>query len=269
MLVYRGRIFGYDILSPLPLCHLLSSYTKQLARVQLNANGLVTWNGHLCQPDFQHYLPTAGSCLLNSSNLLALVHRSPSIPFGAGATLFPTSCTQSQSRHLNYPSPPCWFASTQTPSACSHLIKVLALGGTQGRRVSVRSHASYLPFPPKPRNYRTYFHAILLCRNSQWVITLWNFLNFTDRQRTANEGTNEISTDIYQNEKGSYSSDSTPSLGTSICYGCGPKIKKKKKETKINLTVISNLLLEKQRKRNPHSLLVKNVNWHWLWKASW
>ena len=28
---------------------------------------------------------------------------------------------------------------------------------------------------------------------------------------------------------GSCSSDWTPSLGTSICYGCGPKKKKKKK----------------------------------------
>ena len=31
---------------------------------------------------------------------------------------------------------------------------------------------------------------------------------------------------------GSCSSDSTPSLGTSICPGCGPKKEKKKKEKK-------------------------------------
>ena len=36
---------------------------------------------------------------------------------------------------------------------------------------------------------------------------------------------------------GSWSSDSTPSLGTSICQGCGPektkRLKKKKKESKL------------------------------------
>ena len=37
-------------------------------------------------------------------------------------------------------------------------------------------------------------------------------------------------------EAGSYSSDSTPSLGTSICCRCGPKkAKKKKKKKKKNL----------------------------------
>ena len=33
-------------------------------------------------------------------------------------------------------------------------------------------------------------------------------------------------------ETSGYSSDLTPSLGTSICHGCGPKKKKKKKEKK-------------------------------------
>ena len=33
---------------------------------------------------------------------------------------------------------------------------------------------------------------------------------------------------------GSYSSDSTPSLGTSICRGCSPKKTKKKKKEKPN-----------------------------------
>ena len=34
-------------------------------------------------------------------------------------------------------------------------------------------------------------------------------------------------------EAGSYSSHSTPSLGTSICHGCGPKKKKKKKNQNL------------------------------------
>jgi len=33
-------------------------------------------------------------------------------------------------------------------------------------------------------------------------------------------------------QAGSCSSDLTPSLGTSICHGCGPKKTEKKKETK-------------------------------------
>ena len=36
-------------------------------------------------------------------------------------------------------------------------------------------------------------------------------------------------------EAGSYGSDSTPSLGTSICHRCGPKEQKKKKKKKKNL----------------------------------
>ena len=36
-------------------------------------------------------------------------------------------------------------------------------------------------------------------------------------------------------QAGSYSSDLTPSLGTYICYGCGPKKQKKKKMKKANL----------------------------------
>ena len=38
-------------------------------------------------------------------------------------------------------------------------------------------------------------------------------------------------------EPSSYSSDSTPSLGTSICRECGPKKTKKKKEKKKEFLV--------------------------------
>ena len=37
-------------------------------------------------------------------------------------------------------------------------------------------------------------------------------------------------------EAGSYSSDSTPSLGTSLCHVCGPKTQKEKKKKKGNRT---------------------------------
>lgn len=52
------------------LPHTLSSYTKQLARVQLTAKGLITWNGHLATS-----LPATCLQLLNSSNLLTLVQQ--------------------------------------------------------------------------------------------------------------------------------------------------------------------------------------------------
>ena len=51
---------------------------------------------------------------------------------------------------------------------------------------------------------------------------------------------------------GSYSSDSTPSLGTSICPGCGPqKTKKKKKKKKQNVSITGQGAL-KLLQRIPH-----------------
>ena len=62
---------------------------------------------------------------------------------------------------------------------------------------------------------------------------------------------------------GSYSCDLTPSLGTSICCGCGPK-KKKKKERKKKERKEGKREGEKERKRDGKRERKKKESFLWF-----
>ena len=114
------------------LPYTLSSCTKQLARVQLTAKGLITWNGHLRQPHFQQ--PAYSGWTHQTCWLLC------SRPLRTGATLFPTPWCRVQSRHWPQSSLLICF---NTDTICMLLSDQAS--STQGRKVWVRSHASFFP----------------------------------------------------------------------------------------------------------------------------
>ena len=64
-------------------------------------------------------------------------------------------------------------------------------------------------------------------------------------------------------EAGSYRSDSSPSLGTSICLRCGPKKNKKINKNKINEGCLSTILNEVDPKKNV------NLNKHFRSRRYW
>ena len=104
----------------------------KLARVQLTAKGLITWNGHLRQPHFQQ--PAYSGWTHQTGWLLC------SRPLRTGATLFPTPWCRVQSRHWPQSSLLICF---NTDTICMLLSDQAS--STQGRKVWVRSHASFFP----------------------------------------------------------------------------------------------------------------------------
>ena len=91
------------------------------------------------------------------------------------------------------------------------------------------------------------------CRFNPWLCSVgWHCHELWCRSQT--QLGSSIAVAVVQ--AGSCSSSLTPSLGTSICFGCGPK-KQKKKKKRLQITNVGGGV----EIREPSQTIGRNVNW--------